>query len=140
MRLVLGCILAVLLVGCGGPFLPPEFEKGVFLAAKNSDCVITIKGTWPNLPHNPVQWFVGGRTDLIVTVYSKNNRGRHSAEQIVVYYTWPSGPTYMLKGISGYVEFQNNMLEIDLSQTLDGTTKKLEVNGSYVIGNPGNCP
>lgn len=141
MKLALSCILVLLFTtGFGGPFRPPEFEKTVLLAAENQECVATIKSTWPNLPHNPVQWFVGGRTDLLITVRSKNGRGRHSAEQIAVTYTWPKSPSYKLEGVSGHIEFQDNGLELDLSQTLNGKTKALEVNGSYVISNPGACP
>lgn len=140
MRLALLCISALIFTtGFGGPFRPPEFEKAVLLTVENQDCVATIKGTWPNLPHNPVQWFVGGRTELLVTVHSKNGRGRHSAEQTAVYYTWPKSPSYKLEGVSGYIEFQDNRLRVELSQTLDGKAKVLEVNGSYVVSNPDAC-
>jgi hypothetical protein len=73
------------LTSCG-PFRPPNFEKVATLNREKDVCVITIRGTWPNLPHDPRQWFVGGRTALNVLVRSPNSLGTHSTDQIVVHY------------------------------------------------------
>jgi len=125
--------------GCGGPFRPPRFDSTVSLSSDRGHCVTTIHGTWPNLPDNPVQWFIGGRTNLVVSVSFPNSEGVHPASDITVYYTWSTSAPYLLKGLSGRVEFRGNAFVADLSQTLDGSTKRLELSGSYIISNPQGC-
>jgi hypothetical protein len=140
MRLYPICLLVLLLSSCGGPFRPPNFEKSVQLASEGSLCVTRLQGTWPNLPHNPIQWFVGGRTNLLVTVRSPSKQERYTTDQITVYYTWPNSAPYQLKELSGYVEHQGELFIVDLSQNLDKTTnRQLEMNGKYVVKNPNGC-
>ena len=138
LRAFLFATTALSLTACG-PFRPPNFEKSVSLSRDNSACVTTIRGTWPNLPHNPIQWFVGGSTALTVTVHTPNSIGRYAADQIAVYYAWPNSPPYQLRGLKGYLQFQNDAVDLDLSQTLDGSTKPLEMNGHYAIANASAC-
>jgi hypothetical protein len=138
LRSLLFATIALLLTACG-PFRPPSFDKSVSLGRDNLTCVTTLRGTWPNLPHNPIQWFVGGRTNLTVTMHSPNSVGRYAADQIPVYYAWPNSLPYQLGGLSGYLQFHKDAVDIDISQTLDGSTKPLEMNGHYAISNPSGC-
>ena len=138
MRCYLVGVLALTLTGCG-PFRPPQFDSEVTLAKDGPRCVATIHGTWPNLPHDPVQWFVGGRTNLTVRVSSPNPGGRQVASQITVIYAWPNSVPYSLEGLSGHVEFTDDAFIVELSQNLDGSMKTLEMNGRYVITNPTGC-
>jgi len=126
------------LMACG-PFRPPSFEKTVSLGRDGSACVTSIQGTWPNLPHNPLQWVYGGRTALTVTLQSPGSGGRYVADQIVVYYTWPNSSPFNVRGLNGTLQFQSDSVDLDLTQTLDGSTKPLEINGHYAISNPGGC-
>jgi hypothetical protein len=80
MQSVLLGIFMILLEGCGGPFRPPSFDKSVTAEAKDIVCITRIKGGWPNLPHNPMEWFVGGRTDLSVEVHSPKGSGKYDAD------------------------------------------------------------
>src|SRR5450631_3705324 len=85
LRFLLICTTTFALASCG-PFRPPNFDKSDTLNREQEVCVITIHGTWPNLPHDPRQWFVGGRTALNVLVRIPSSLGTHSADQIVVQY------------------------------------------------------
>lgn len=134
-------LFVLLLSACGGPFRPPDFEKHVQLASEGSLCMTSLQGTWPNLPHNPIQWLVGGRSNLLVAIRSPANKGRYEADQISVYYAWPNSAPYQITGLSGYVEFKSNTFVVDLSQSLDKRiNEKLEFNGKYSIRNPNDCP
>ena len=140
MRFYIISLLALLFSSCGGPFRPPNFEKNAQLTSEGPICVTSFKGTWPNLPHNPIQWVAGGRTNLTVTVHSPTKKGKFTADQIMVHYTWPNSSPYQLKELSGYVEFQGDLFIVDLSQNLDKIkNKQLEMNGKYVLKNPNGC-
>ncbi len=130
-------MVAILLAGCG-PFRPPAFDNNVNLRPGDQMCIASIKGSWPNLPGNPVEWFVGGRTPLTVEIHFPNSRGRYEAQRIVVYYVWPSS-SYPLKQLSGHIEFDGQHLSVDLMQNLRGTPERLREKGSYVVRNPDGC-
>lgn len=138
MRSLASVVLALPLTACG-PFRPPAFDSLATLSRDATTCVTTIHGTWPNLPHDPRQWFVGGRTNLTVTVHSPNSQGRHVASELTVYYAWPNSAPYSLEGLSGYVEFRGDQFVVELAQSLDGSTKNLEMNGIYAVGNQAGC-
>jgi len=137
MRSLAFLALALALTSCG-PFRPPSFDSTVLLSKNESQCVATLTGSWPNLPHDPSQWFVGGRTSLTVSVSAPSAVGSYDASRISVEYAWPSS-RYSLKGLTGRVEFTPSTFIIALTQDLDGSTKKLEMNGTYAIRNPEGC-
>jgi hypothetical protein len=74
-----------------------------------------------------------------VNVHLPGRVGRYTADQLAVYYSWPKSVPYQLQDLSGFIEVRVDGLVVNLSQTLNGTTSELEMNGSYVIGNPGKC-
>src|SRR3954462_2928120 len=98
-QLGLSGLLSLTVSGCGGPFRPPLFDSTVSLSRDRGHCVTTLHGTWQNLPDNPVQWLLGGRTHLIVSVSPADSDASHRASGIRVYYTWPTSDPYLLQGL-----------------------------------------
>lgn len=103
-------------------------------------CVTRLQGTWLNSPRNPIQWFVDGRTEFVVTVLALARKEKCTADQIAPYYNWPNSAPCKLKELSGYIGHQGDLFVVDLSQRLDkATSKQLEINGKYVVKDQDGC-
>jgi hypothetical protein len=135
-------VLPTIAFGLAGPFRSPTFEKTVVLKKDGERCVTQLHGTWPNLPHNPAEWLVGGRTDLIVDVYTPNGKGRYDAKEIDVYYQWPDKRYRVSIKYSGHVEFKENKFTLELYKDpseKQKTRAEFYENGSYIISNVDGC-
>ena len=139
MRPLLTFVLAASLTACG-PFRAPAFNASVAVSQAESGCVARIEGSWPNLPHNPAEWFHGGRTSLAVLVYSPATSGHFRSDQIAVYYAFAGTSPYKDSILSGgYVAYGSGTLTVDLEETSAGTPTKAAFNGRYTISNQAAC-
>jgi hypothetical protein len=139
--------ILVLFVGVfsfGGPFRPPSFDKFVTPSKTDGFCLTQLHGSWPNLPHDPAQWFWGGRSELTFQVYTQSTHGRYDASQLDLYILWTHSKQRISIKYSGYVEFKGAEFIVNLyddEPPADGTKghTPFHENGSYTITNPSGC-
>ena len=113
-------------------------EKVATVSKAAEGCELLIKGTFPNMAHDPISYLFRGESELNATFLLPSIQGEHAASQIVVTYggktkRWP------VKQLVGTVSFLNAQVKIDLVQVDAGQRRPLHFNGTYALIDSQNC-
>ncbi|GEM_PF-3177386 len=117
----------------------PSYDNFATIKMENDVCTIAINSEWPDMAHDPISLIFSGTSRITGKFFVKNSTGVHSFDNVKVQYFDKNGDFWDVVVHSGYIKFQENTLEINLSQNSRGTSDKLGFNGIYKIKYESKC-